>query len=136
MAANSKVFPWPPHYGHFNFFEQRMKGHGAVATLEKREGGIYDLTLKSGKTLKVFICECYSYGVAEYMESVEKLGPLNAIIINSAWCGYTTEAKRLCRDRHVGLFNIRDFMGSLSKADFWLYLNEGDTKVFKKNGWL
>jgi len=34
MPAKSDVFPWPPHYSHFNFFEQRLEEHDQVANLE------------------------------------------------------------------------------------------------------
>ena len=136
MPAHSENFPWPPHYGHFRFFENKMRGHGRVSNLTAIDDGVYELTLASGKPLRVFICECYSYGAAEYVETTEALGGFDAIIINSAWCGYTREAKRLCRDQKVGLFTIGDFMAALNKPDFWSYLNEQETKFFKEKGWL
>ena len=136
MPAHSSDFPWPPHYGHFKFFETRMRGHGHVLKLTAIDDGVYELTLGSGKSLRIFICECYSFGVAEYVETTEALGELDAIIINSAWCGYTTEAKRLCRDQKVGLFDIGDFMAALHKSKVWSYLNEEENKFFQKKGWL
>jgi hypothetical protein len=136
MPAHKQEFPWPSYYGHFNFFEQRMAAHHKVAGLDAKGGGLYELTLGSGEMLLVFICECYSFGVAEYTESVQKLGALNAVIIHSNWCGYTTDAKRHCREEHVGLFNIRDLMAALNRPDFWAYLNEGEKELFRKKGWL
>jgi hypothetical protein len=101
MPAHSESFPWPPHYGHFKFFESRMRGHSRVSTLTARGGGVYELSLVSDKSLRIFICECYSYGVAEYIETTEILGALDVVIINSSWCGYTYEAKNLCRNHKV-----------------------------------
>jgi hypothetical protein len=94
------------------------------------------MALKSGKRIRLFICECYSYGYAEYVETTQHLGKLGAIVINSAWCGYTLEAKRLCRDQGVGLFKIKDFMASLNKLEFWLYLNEREVEIFREKGWM
>lgn len=134
MPAHSEKFPWPSHYGHFCFFEERMNSHRGVASLENHGDGLYEITRRNGTRLKVFICECYAFGVAQYLETVENLGALDAVIINSAWCGYSLDAKHLCRDKKVGLFTIRDFMAALNRNDFWNYLNEDEIEYFKKNG--
>ena len=113
-----------------------MIGHGRILDLNFIDNGVYELTLKASKKLRVFICECYSFGAAEYVEVTENLGRVDAIIINSIWCGYTLDAKRLCRDQKVGLFKIADFMAALNKPEFWSYLDEDETKAFKAKGWL
>src|SRR3546814_5256989 len=51
-----------------------------------------------GDVLRLFICECYAFGVADYIETTGKLGHLDLVIINSAWCGYSPDAKRYCRE--------------------------------------
>lgn len=112
------------HYEEYKFFEDRMRDHNKVSSLTNIQGGLYDLSLTNGKTLKVFICECYSFGVAEYQETIQNLGQLDAIIINSNWCGYAPEAKIYCRERFVGLFKIRDFMAALNLTRYWEYLTE------------
>jgi hypothetical protein len=63
------------------------------------------------------------------------LGELDAIVINSAWCDYTMQAKRLAREKKVGLFKIGTFMSALNKADFWTYLTDMERETFHKNGW-
>jgi len=113
-----------------------MKEHSQVTTLEAQGGGVYELTNIFGKKLRIFVCECYSFGAAEYTETKDKLGRLDAIIVNSAWCGYTSQAKRLARGEKVGLFKIGDFMSALNKADFSQYLNDKEHESFQKNGWL
>ena len=136
MTGYSDKFPWPPYYGHFAFFEQRMNAHSGVASLKAQGDGVYELTTKFGKTLRVFACECYSFGIAEYIETMQALGKLDAIVINSAWCGYTMDAKRLTRNDKVGLFKIGDFMSALNKVDFWDHLTEAELETFKEKGWL
>ena len=113
-----------------------MTAHRCVSNLNAISEGVYELTLASRKSLRVFVCECYSYGSAEYIETTDTLGALDAIIINSNWCGYTPEAKRLCRSKKVGLFSIGDFMAALNKPKFWLYLSKDETKIFREKGWL
>lgn len=113
-----------------------MRLHHRVSRLDLVAAGTYRLCLVSGEILKIFICECYSFGVAEYFETINQLGRLDSVIINSYWCGYTPDAKRHCRREGVGLFTIRDFMAALNKPNFWMYLNEADTKHFQEMGWL
>lgn len=136
MAANSESFPWPSYYGHYDFFEGRMDRHGKVAALVQQREGVYDLTLKDGRALRAFICECYAFGVAEFMEVVERIGSVDVVIIDSAWCGYSPEAKRHCREIGVGLFKIGEFMAALNRKDFWNYLTEQQTEYFEACGWL
>lgn len=136
MAVHDENFPWPSCYGHFKFFESQLTKHGKVASLTALGDGVYELARAKGDTLRVFICECYAFGVAEYMETVEQLGGLNAIIINSAWCGYSPDTKRQCREEKVGLFKIGEFMSALHRDDYWMYLSDRETVYFKKQGWL
>lgn len=131
MAAYNDSYPWTSYYGHYDFFEQRIGGHSRTAQLQRCGDGLYILTKKDGAQLRVFVCECYSYGVAEYMETVGKIGKVDAVIINSNWCGYTPDAKQHCREQKVGLFTIAEFMGALNQRDFWKYLTPVESEVLK-----
>jgi hypothetical protein len=136
VPAHSEAFPWPSYYGHFDFFEQRMRSHTRVRQLEALGDGRYQLTKTDGTILNIFICECYSFGAAEYLETTAKLGRLDVIIVSSNWCGYTDEIKVQCRGENVGLFKIRDFMASLNLRNFWIYLDEDEEKRLKDRGLL
>src|SRR3546814_8340916 len=81
-----------------------MARHQKVAELTAEGDGVYRLRRTRGDVLRLFICECYAFGVADYIETTGKLGHLDLVIINSAWCGYSPDAKRYCRDESVGLF--------------------------------
>src|SRR3546814_1248291 len=52
-------------------------------------------TLFPYTTLFRSICECYAFGVADYIETTGKLGHLDLVIINSAWCGYACKTPAL-----------------------------------------
>lgn len=134
MSAYSESFPWPSHYGHFNFFEQRMQTHSRVRQFQTLGGGVYEVTRSDGTVLRVFICECYAYGMAEYMETVQNVGHVDAVIINSAWCGYTNDVKLECRKERVGVFKIAEFMGALNRQDFWDYLTADQAEYFREKG--
>ena len=136
MTAHSNTFPWPSHAGHYEFFEQRMHSHGKVSALKGLGDGIYELQRSNGDALRVFVCECYAFGVAEYAETLQRIGAIDAVIINSAWCGYSPEAKWECRQGEVGLFKIGEFMASLHRDDYWNYLTDAEQEYFEKSGLL
>jgi hypothetical protein len=136
MPAHSEEFPWPSHYGNYHYFEERMRKHNRVAALELEQPGVYRLQRINGDSLRVFICECYAFGVAEYHETLAMLGKLNVIVINSIWCGYSPDAKRVSRLDGIGLFTIAELMGALNRSDYSKYLTESQAEKFAKSGWL
>ncbi len=68
MPAHNNDFPWLSYYGHYRFFEERMAAHNKVSGIQQVDVGLYDLTRNNGSVIRVFICDCYSFGVAEYHE--------------------------------------------------------------------
>lgn len=136
MPAKNEDFPWESHYKNYNFFEARMQQLGSVKNFENIDVGLYEIERNGHKNIRVFICECYSFGVAEYIEVKENYGNVDAILINSNWCNYTMEVKLFCRDEHVGVFDIREFMGALNKANIWEYLTKEQKEYFAEQGWL
>src|SRR3546814_12258728 len=121
MPGFSDQFPWPSYYGNYDYFENRMARHQKVAELTAEGDGVYRLRRTRGDVLRLFICECYAFGVADYIETTGKLGHLDLVIINSAWCGYSPDAKRYCREESVGLFEIGELEGALRRDDSWTY---------------
>lgn len=135
MPAHNKEFPWMSYYKNYSFFEERMAQHNKVSDVRNTGAGVYELNLVNGKAMKIFICECYSYDVAEYRETVENIGEIDAVIINSNWCSYTYNAKRHCLERGVGLFDISGFMAAINREKYWEYLTDSEREYFSKNGW-
>lgn len=136
MPAHNDSFPWMSYYGNYHFFEQRMHGHNKVSAISTDGPGLYNIELTDGKKLKVFICECYSFGMAEYIESCENYGKLDAVIISSNWCGYSLDLKRHCMNENVGIYDIGGFMAAINKKDFWSYLTKYEKERFQEYGWI
>lgn len=136
MPARNKKFPWMGHYGHYNFFESRMREHSKVDSVTQINPSYYHIERTHGETLRTFICECYSFDVAEYIEATNELGELDAVVINSNWCGYTCEVKRYCMSEQVGIYDIAGFMAALNMDKHWEYLTEYERKKFAENGWI
>lgn len=135
MPAHSDEFPWPSYYGHYRKLETLLKGHSKVDELEKLTGGLYDLTLETREKFKLFIGECYSFGVAEFHEVTDNCGDVDIVLISSAWCGYGYDVKHYCRNQNVGVFQIRDLMAALNKRNPSQYLNEYEVEYFREQGW-
>src|SRR3546814_964186 len=98
MPGFSDQFPWPSYYGNYDYFENRMARHQKVAELTAEGDGVYRLRRTRGDVLRLFICECYAFGVADYIETTGKLGHLDLVIINSARSEeHTSELQSLMR---------------------------------------
>lgn len=84
MPAANNDFPWMSYYKNYNSFKRKITFHDKVLSVVDVDAanGLFDIVQKD-RTLRIFICECYSFGVAEYEEALENLGNLDAIIINS-----------------------------------------------------
>jgi len=135
MPAHNDDFPWMSYYGNYKFFEQRMQEHSKVNSCTRIKPSLYSIDLTNKKKLKVFICECYSFGSAEYVESCENHGNIDAVIISSNWCGYSLELKRDCMGDKVGIFDVGGFMAAINKTEFWSHLTEYEKDKFKEYGW-
>ena len=132
MPAHNSEFPWLSYYGNYNFFEERMKGHGKVTELTTIDTGLYDAHLNDGRVLRVFVCECYSFGGAEYYEAIQRVGAVDAVVINSNWCGYSFELKVSCQQENVGIFDIGGFMAAINLKEHWRFMTEAERKRFKQ----
>ena len=55
----------------------------------------------------------YVVGLADVYEILSGDDQLNAIVTMSGWNGYTTEAKKQCKEVGVGLFKFGEFLGAV-----------------------
>ncbi|MBY5827671.1 hypothetical protein [Rhizobium leguminosarum] len=122
MTAYKSDFPWPSYDGRFKFFEDRVNGHEKVEQLVNLGGGFFEVTRRGGDKLRAFVCECYTFGVAEFIEVRDHCADVSAIVISSSWCGYTDDVKDYCKALKIGVFNISEFMGALNREEFWSYV--------------
>ena len=136
MPAQNKTFPWMAYYGHYNYFEKQMNNHNNITRWEMTPEGLYKVHRNHQDILNVFICECYIYGVAEYTKTIDEIGPIDCIVINSMWCSFTNEVKRICRNKGVLLCKITDFMGAMNFEEYSAYLSIDEKKKWEEKGWI
>lgn len=113
-----------------------MHEHNNVNVVRNVTPSLYQIELMDGRVIRTFVCECYSFDVAEYMEVCQKLGEVDAVVISSNWCGYSPGVKRHCMNQGVGVYDIRGFMAAINKRNYWEYLTEEEKENFEENGWL
>ena len=133
MPAHNSTFPWLGYYGHYTFFEDRMREHSKVWDVKNINTGLYDVHLLDGRVLRVFICECYAFDDASYHETVGNYGPVNAVIISSNWCGYDFEMKLARMQERVGVFDIKGFMAAINRSNYWEYMTEQERDRLKRS---
>lgn len=131
MPAHNSDFPWLSYYGNYNFFENRMNGHSKVSKIVNLDAGLYEVHLIDGRILRVFICECYAFSDADYIETVEKYGPVSAIVISSNWCSYDISTKLARMEEGVGIFDIAGFMAAINRRNYWEYMTERERDSLK-----
>ncbi|SHN90357.1 hypothetical protein BHECKSOX_540 [Bathymodiolus heckerae thiotrophic gill symbiont] len=136
MPAHNEHFLWMSYYQNYNFFVQRMNKHSKVNSINSANPSLYNIELTNGKALKVFICECYAFDVAEYVEACENYDELDAVVISSNWCSYSLDVKRRCMSENVGVFDTSGFMAAINRNEFWTYLTQYEQERFQENGWL
>ncbi|WP_111858099.1 hypothetical protein [Acinetobacter sp. CFCC 10889] len=124
MPTANIDFPWMSYYGNYNSFKRKISNHNKVINVVEVDvaNGLFDI-IQENRTLRIFICECYSFGVAEYEEALEHFENLDAIIINSTWCEYTPEVKEYCKEQRKGVFNLSEFFGAINFPSFWNYVS-------------
>lgn len=58
------------YYRNYNVFKRNIATHSKVLDVKEIDAsnGLYQI-VQEDRILKIFICECYSFGVAEYEEA-------------------------------------------------------------------
>lgn len=131
MPAANEEFPWLSYYENYDYFEQMVKKHNKIKSIQNIDIGLYEITLARNKKLRLFICDCYSFGMAEYYETIGNFGDLDIIVIGSLWCSYTMDLKSYCMSNKIGLFKPKDFMAAIHNKQYWEYMNESEQDYFK-----
>jgi len=97
------------------YIEKFLANHSFIERMEKLNIAMFDVDLKDGRSLRVFATNTYFF--TEYtFEQIMAIDPgVDVIICSSPYGTYTWEAKALCIDHKIGLFNLKAFMGAIRK---------------------
>jgi hypothetical protein len=93
-----------------------LRGNPVVETAELLSEQLLEVKRKNGPALRVFLTNVYILGEAEALDIVTAQGSLQAIVTMSEWNSYTSDAKIWCKERGVGLFKFREFLGAIYQS--------------------
>lgn len=95
------------------YIDRFLSSHNEIASLQELNRGTMLVELRNGKLLKVFVTNTYYF--SEYtLDRVLEVDPaIDAIICSCPVVGYSGSAKRLCIEKDIGLFMLREFMGAI-----------------------
>jgi hypothetical protein len=70
---------------------------------------------KEKPALQVFLTNIYTVSTSDVFEILSD-ARVDAIVTMSAWNGYTNDAKEMCKQRKIGLFKFKEFLGAVYYA--------------------
>lgn len=90
-----------------------LKGSQVIVDVEDELYQIINVTRKGKTSLRTFLTNIYIVSLADVYEIMSDNPDINAIVTMSAWNGYSIEAKSACKQRGVGLFTFKEFLGAV-----------------------
>ena len=90
-----------------------LQSNNAVRTVRRESNQLIIVKRNTLPSLRTFMTNIYIVSLADVHEIFAKAGKVDAIVTMSAWNGYTPEAKAFCKERRVGLFEFKEFLGAV-----------------------
>lgn len=85
----------------------------AVNDIQRESNQVIMVKRTKHTPIRVFMTNMYIVGLADVHEILHQVRKIDAIVTMSEWNGYTTEAKVFCKERGIGLFTFKEFLGAV-----------------------
>ena len=102
--------PRPESIAHF---EKVISDHKMVMMLDKVEEQVYFVLRRGKPAIKVFLTNIYIVSTTDVFEITSSHDGITCIVTMSMWNSYSSDAKEYAKERGIGLFRFREFMGAL-----------------------
>lgn len=112
---------WGISYSRIAWLENAVKSHDNIINVTRHDDIIIEAERKDGSSITIICLDEYALGESGIYRVLQEFPSVNFISVGGNWNGYTPEAKRLCLERKIGLFNSSELTGALWKNDFWNY---------------
>jgi hypothetical protein len=105
------------------FFVQTLTAHTRVKTVEADNGNVYVIERHNLPGVRVWVCDVYTLGIADYLAIREQSPDVGCIVTMSGYNAYTPQAKAQGLGDEVGVFKFKELMGALhsNREDFVAY---------------
>lgn len=90
-----------------------LSANNNVSSISHNGGQLLSISRSRLSDLTVFLTNIYIVGEADAREILSQNSEINAIVTMSAWNGYSSEAKRFCNSKNVGLFKFGELLGAV-----------------------
>ncbi len=106
------------------FIEKFLANHSFIKNMEQWNNAIFWVSLKDGRSLKVFVTNTYYFTEYTFNKILTVDPNIDTIICSNPYASYSMDAKVLCILEKIGLFSLKEFMGAIRKQgqDFLNYL--------------
>ena len=92
---------------------QCLESSKAVESIKHVREQVLHIERSWGCPLVVYMTNIYIIGESDVYEIIGEEKKVGAIVTMSAWNGYTSGAKNLCKDEKIGLFKFRELLGAI-----------------------
>lgn len=90
-----------------------LKTNTKVAKVEQESEQIIQVTRVALYQLRIFMTNIYTVSLADVYEIIAEDNQINAIVTMSAYNSYTADAKEFCKEKLLGLFEFKEFLGAV-----------------------
>lgn len=105
----------PPGASGRAWFEQKIKGHTRVRGLQAINELVYVVERVNMPDVRVWLCEAYTFGVADYYAVRQADPEVNAVVVLSVWNHYTPEAVAEAKGDGVLIGTTGELMSALHR---------------------
>jgi hypothetical protein len=112
---------WNVRFSRISWLDGTLKSHPNVTDVVRRDDIVFEIQRRNGPPITLLCLEEYAFGIAAAERAFREFPDVNLIYIGGKWNNYTAEAKELCRERSIGLYNAGELAGALWKNDFRSY---------------
>lgn len=116
-------FPRPES---IRFFEQAMRGHNKVVSIEKLSDSYYQINRRGLSSIRVFVSNYYALSLSDYYDVRDRYSDIDCLVTISKWNGVTNEAYVQGKMNSVGVFTMEEFLGALNFERPYTYIRPID----------
>ena len=103
-----------PSFASQDFFREIMEGHSKVREVTRQSPSRWDLVMSTGKILKVFITDVYTFSLSDYSALRAQHRDVDVIVSASNWNHFSTAASEQSEQDGVATLMLgRELMGAL-----------------------